>query len=164
MGVLHGEASQQVPYLLPPDCRGRDQSTARPQDEDEHEGEAGSGQGWEATPWMGRSKTLGSDMGHGFGQPRVLARTSSCTSTHVACKRITRKTPAEEIASAALRGGMMALHPEKVENTETEENPAKSSLPGGKQGRRIVIDLKRSGGNKKSYLPERVVLPRPYMT
>lgn len=46
------------------------------------------------------------------------------------------KTPAEEIASAALRGGMMALHPEKVENTETEENPAKSSLKARREARK----------------------------
>ena len=33
---------------------------------------------------------------------------------------------------------------------------------GGEMKRRIVIDLKRSGGNRKSFLPERLVLPRPY--
>ena len=42
-----------------------------------------------------RSKTLGSDM----------------------------KTPAEEIASAALRGGMMALHPEKVRERGDRREP-----------------------------------------
>ena len=32
---------------------------------------------------------------------------------------------------------------------------------GGERKRRLVIDLRRSGGNGKSYLPERLVLPRP---
>ena len=32
---------------------------------------------------------------------------------------------------------------------------------GGERKRRLVIDLRRSGGNGKSHLPERLVLPRP---
>lgn len=61
---------------------------------------------------------MGSDMGHAKGSQGAL------------------KTPAEEIASAALRGGMMALHPEKVENAETEENPAKSSIKARREARK----------------------------
>ena len=32
---------------------------------------------------------------------------------------------------------------------------------GGERKRRVVIDLRRSGGNGKSRLPEKLVLPRP---
>lgn len=32
---------------------------------------------------------------------------------------------------------------------------------GGEKKRRVVIDLRRSGGNSKSSLPEKLVLPRP---
>lgn len=39
----------------------------------------------------------------------------------------TLKTPAEEIASSSLRGGMMALHPEKAETQDVEESPGKNS-------------------------------------
>ena len=58
---------------------------------------------------------------------------------------------------------------------EIDENTVKKDMPGGtisKLGliikekpegikRRTVLDLRRSGGNKKSTLPERLILPRP---
>ena len=91
MGVLHGEASQQVyPTCCHLIVEGETKARQDLRTKMNMKVRLEVDKGWEATPWMGRSKTLGSDMGHGFGQPRVLARTSSCTSTHVACKRITR--------------------------------------------------------------------------
>ena len=60
------------------------------------------------------------------------------------------KVPKKEIEEAGFKGttvSKLGLIVKKKEDGSTK--------------RRIIIDLKRSGGNNKAYLPERLVLPRP---
>ena len=90
VGVFHRATAQQVPYLLALDRRRREQGEAGPDGKDEHEGEDGCGQRSNGTAGLDTGKAMGSDLEHGFGQPRVLARTSSRTSTHMAGKGLER--------------------------------------------------------------------------
>ena len=90
VGVFHRATAQQVPHLLALDRRRREQGEAGPDGKDEHEGEDGCGQRSNGTAGLDTGKAMGSDLEHGFGQPRVLARTSSRASTHMASKGLER--------------------------------------------------------------------------
>eukprot|EP00913_Durusdinium_trenchii_P011626 g10919.t1 len=60
------------------------------------------------------------------------------------------KVPKKEVEKAGFKGttvSKLGLIVKKKEDGSTK--------------RRIIIDLKRSGGNDKAYLPERLILPRP---
>ena len=90
VGIFRRKAAQQVPHLLAFDRRRREQGEARLDDKDEHEGEDGRGQRSDGAGRLDSGKAVGSDLEHGFRQPRVLARTSSRTSTHMVGKGFER--------------------------------------------------------------------------
>ena len=90
VGVFCGKASQQIPYLLAPGCGRREQSQARFDGEAQHQGEVGSGQRRQNTTGLDSGKTMGSNLEHDPGQPRVLARTSTCPSSDVVSQRVKR--------------------------------------------------------------------------
>ena len=87
VGIFRGETSQQISYLLASGGRRRKQSQAGLDGEAQHQGEAGGRPRRKNTAWMDSSKTLGGDLEHDTGRPRVLARTSSCAGPHMVSQR-----------------------------------------------------------------------------
>lgn len=139
MGVLHGEASQQVyptccHLIVEGETKARQDLRTKMNMKVRLEVDKGGKPppGWAgAKPWAVIWDMVLDNREFWQEQVHVPALTWLAKGSQGALK-----TPAEEIASAALRGGMMALHPEKVENTETEENPAKSSLKARREARK----------------------------
>ena len=153
MGKSHGTPSQQIPKLLAFAGGGREQGEGRAPRKNTGVGKAGYRQGRTCTFWLEPYRTLADGLEEGAGGRRVLARTSK-EDAEIEIRRYEKEGYVRRIS---LQEGRQQYK----DGTISRLGLVLKVKESGEKKRRVVIDLRRSGGNSKSSLPEKLVLPRP---